>query len=239
MKKMKKIKLLCVALCTLAWMSTVNAQDVSDASDVFNTSSTSLGNQASINNNTGSWSLIFGLNVVEDDASWNLTNIFHDASSNFSNPYFVGIEYYTSNNLSVNTTFSFNKYVEGKQIDGGVIQKGKEANYFAVDASLKYSFQELLNTSVFDPYLFAGLGYTSIGEHTGLYGDGLRTLPTIGRLTLNFGAGANFWISDTWGVNLNAMGKSGVKQDKYKNDEISNQLQFSLGGIYVFSNTKK
>ena len=191
---MKRIKLLCFATCILACIATVKAQDVSDASDAYDTSFTSIGEQISINNNTGSWSLIFGLNVVDDDAAWDLTNIFHDSSSNFSNPFLVGLEYYTGGNISFNTSVSFNKYIKGKKIDGGIIQKDKGANYVAVDASIKYSFQEMLNTSVFDPYLTSGFGYTNIGEHTLLFGEQLTTIPSVGRLTLNYGLGANFLI---------------------------------------------
>ncbi len=226
---MKKSKLLGIIATALFCSSLINAQNVFNAS---NASLNHLNNTTIVNEIASNWFLSLGLNIIDDGgAGYNNAHPLNTNSSHFSNPFMLGAEYNTGTNFSINTSFSFNKYLIGKNVDGGIIQKGNEAGYVAFDATAKYALKKILNSKVFDPYVFAGVGYTKIGKHTSLFGTELKRIPAIGRMTLNYGFGANFWLSNTWGVYLNFMAKYGVKQKNYE-AEITNQLQFSFGGIY-------
>lgn len=231
---MKKSKLLGIAATLMLCSSLLNAQNVFEPTI---TSLTDLNNAAIVNETPGKWYLSLGLNSIEDGGGGYNEVPLKTSTSHFSNPFMLGAEYNTGTNFSINTSFSFNKYVQGKNVDGGIIQKGYEARYVALDATAKYSLKKIIHTKVLDPYMFAGAGYTKIGEHTSLYGEELTHIPAIGRMTLDFGFGTNIWLSNTWGVYLNFMAKYGIKQKNYE-AQITNQLQFSFGGIYHIPKNK-
>jgi hypothetical protein len=60
--------------------------------------------------------------------------------------------------------------------------------YYGVDATIKYSFMNLIKSKVIDPSLSVGGGYTFLGDTS--YG------------TLNPGAGLTFWFTDNVGLEL-------------------------------------
>ncbi len=182
---------------------------------------------------TGDWVLGFGVNIVEDGGSGDFSEIFDKSSSHFSNPFILSAEYYTNNHFSFNTSLSFNKYLTGKSVDSGIIPEGAEPIYMALDVSSKYSFRELLKSESFEPYVLLGAGYTNIGSHTSSFDGRLTQIPSIGRMTVNGGFGANYWFSEKWGLNLNFLAKQGVKSGKYK-AYITGQTQFSISALYRF-----
>lgn len=70
-----------------------------------------------------------------------------------------------------------------------------DLNYYGVDAGVKYSFRDLLNSGFFDPFLELGGGYTWISSEEGLPNyEG--TDETKGDPTVNGGVGINLWVSD-------------------------------------------
>jgi hypothetical protein len=190
----------------------------------------------------GDWSFGAGFNIV-DDGGKTLGGLFNGSYNHFHMPFTVNAEYFYNSQFSFNATISFNKYMGGKIVDSGTIQEDHEANYVAFDLGSKLYFRDIFKDYVFEPYVFLGLGYTSIGSYktTPLFNElqegitvdanGLWDVPTIGRLTINGGIGINYWISTVWGVNINFTGKWGMNTEKYKK-LITNQTQFSFGGFY-------
>lgn len=174
------------------------------------------------------WAIGAGFNIIDDSGDSKGLNIFDDDVNHFF-PFVISAEYFTDNNFSFNASISFNKYKAGKTVDGQQIQEGSSAKYAAFDLASRFSFRKMLNTNVFDPYLHAGFGYTVIGGHKMESG----TVPKVGRMTFNTGIGVNFWVSDSWGLNLNHQLKFGIKAGDNK-DYITNQLQLSFGVFHRF-----
>ncbi|MBG7631653.1 MAG: hypothetical protein IZT56_14645 [Bacteroidetes bacterium] len=212
---MKKIKLIPFVIITCFYLNALNAQRSTNY-DV-----------------SGEWIVGVGINIIEDNGKKFNTG----SSTNFSIPVIISAEYNFTSQFSVNGSFSANKYVAGKVVDSGIIQEGREANYSAFDVATKFYFRDILNNYVIEPYIMGGLGYTNIGSYTVLYeksnSNELREIPSVGRVTLNTGIGANYWFSRSFGMNVNFLGKFGVKSGENK-DFISNQMQFSLGVFYSF-----
>lgn len=189
------------------------------------------------------WSFGAGVNVVLDGNKIIGEIIDPSRYWNFSRPFYVNAEYYLNNKFSFNAMVSINQYVEDKQIDAVYILKGHEASYFAVDLAAKYSFRDLLKTYSFDPYVFAGFGFTNIGEYQGKPEDEYRpdqsivVVPSIGRATVNAGIGFNYWFSQTWGLNLNLAAKWGIATGDHEKDDndVSNQKQYALGVVYFLN----
>lgn len=164
---------------------------------------------------TGSWVLGVGVNIVDDSATpfgsdflrieetWNMVPY----------PSRLSLGKFFSNGLGVEAIGTYNRYKVGKVVDGQVNDNLRE--YFAFDGKVSYDLNKIVGeTAWFDPYIHAGGGYSSIGG--------------LGRMTFNTGFGFNTWFSDTWGVNLNTMGKWGLKENSTK------QLQHSAAVVYRF-----
>ena len=191
----------------------------------------------------GHWIIGAGVNLVEDGGK---LLVFNSEHGHFSMPFTVNAEYFASSAFSFTGTFSMNQYVEGKYVNNkGTILKDEEPTYLAFDLGTRLYFRDIMDDYTFDPYLFSGLGYTNFSAHTiigkgGNIPEGVSVdpegnweLPSIGNLTFNFGAGANIWLSQHWGLNLNAAAKFAIKPKKYESI-VTNQLQFSLGAFYYF-----
>jgi hypothetical protein len=221
------------------WMSSANAQ--------------SKGNKR-VNDSYGNWSFGVGINVVNDSGTKGKDFFNTSENWNMTSPFMVSIEYYIDNQFSLVATGSMNKYVEGKNIDNtGLIIKDFEPDYLAIDLATRLYFGDLFTSYTFDPYIFLGAGYTTIGayksvpfeenslrtdlDHIAIDENGFYDVPEIGRITINGGIGFNYWFAETFGLNFNFATKVGMASGEYKTgpNMVSNQMQFSLGVIYFFS----
>ena len=84
-----------------------------------------------------------------------------------------------------------------------------DLSYYALDGTVKYSFANLVNSPVFEPYLGIGGGYTWVDD--------------IGAGTLNGTLGFNVWFSDNIGITV---------QSSYKHafeDYLSTHFQHTVG----------
>jgi len=164
---------------------------------------------------TSSWVLGVGINIVDDSATpfgsdflriketWNMVPY----------PSRLSIGRFYDNGLGIEAIGSYNRYKVGKLVDGEINDGLRE--YFAFDGKVSYDLNKVVGeTAWFDPYIHAGGGYSSIGG--------------LGRTTFNTGFGFNTWFSDKWGLNLNTMGKWGIKEGATK------QLQHSAAVVYRF-----
>ena len=164
-----------------------------------------------------------GLNIVDDSGTRANETVNAKPNWNFGGvPVTFSLEYFLTNKISVSSKLSVNKYNEGKTINGAIIE-GSDANFFAADFYGKYSFLELLNSKRFEPYLDLGFGFTNIGSYTV---EPSVEIPASSSINLNTGVGLNFWISEVWAINTNAVAKFGVGNDP------NNYWHLGLGMIY-------
>ena len=190
------------------------------------------------------WSFGAGINVVEDGNEIFGGFLNPNEYWNFSRPFYINAEYYLNNKLSFNAMVSMNQYKADKHIDHLYIIEGHEASYFAFDLAAKLYFRDWLKTYKFDPYISAGFGFTNIGEYQGVPVDkyapdqSVVSIESIGRPTVNAGIGFNVWFSQNWGLNLNTAGKWGVATGDHEKagNDVSNQLQYTMGVLYFLSN---
>lgn len=185
-----------------------------------------LSAQRSVGNAAEEWQFGLGVNVLSDGGS-GLND--SDRVVLFSNPIIVNVDYSFTNQFTLGGSLSFNKINEGKKLNGwAIVQKGSSASYTAIDMFLKFNFRELLNYYIVEPYVFVGFGYSDFGSFEIQTGS----VPSVKNFTGDFGFGANYWFSQSWGVNLNIVGKYGIKTGRNK-EYITNQRQYSLGVFYA------
>lgn len=193
------------------------------------------------------WSVTLGVNVLDDSGAQLERAPRPPTDWNFSHPFLLGAEYYYNNLLSLAGAISFNKMNEGKNIDSSYVIEGHEATYFAADLGAKLYGRDFLKSYFFDPYVLAGLGYTSIGAYKAVNeegaslpigveidDDGNLVVPKVGRMTVNVGWGFNFWFNRSWAFTTGFMAKWGLdsKEHSRGSNSISNQLQYTFGVTY-------
>lgn len=163
-------------------------------------------------NNT--WVVGFGTNVIHSPATrsdffkvkeWNMV------PSLFSRLY---VGKYIDDGFSIEGALSVNNI----EHNNGVTVPSK--SFIAFDGSLKYDVNNIIGeTGFFDPYVLVGGGYTWVDQK--------------GAGTFNAGAGANFWFTDNFGLNLQVVGKH-VFNDFFISN---NHWQYSTGLVLKFGGT--
>ena len=169
--------------------------------------------------------LKLGINLVDSSGDNNpFSSLSNFDQMAFSNNYNVELEYRFSKWFSLGAIWSANKWKANEgNIDGTIVNTDQD--YLAIDLDLKFYIDEAFGwfdrNDWAELYLHGGVGSVSQDSHTG-------------EINLNFGPGANFWVSDQFGVNLNGTGKwylnSGDEQYG------SNHFQFSASLMYRFIN---
>lgn len=98
----------------------------------------------------------------------------------FKNPISLGVEFKAVfiENLAFEETISFNKI--------------NEYTYYSMDSSLKYYFNDLVQSETFELFAQGGLGLFNINGTN---------------VSANVGGGMGFWFNDTWGIRLKSLGK--------------------------------
>ncbi|PIB29925.1 hypothetical protein BFP77_04685 [Maribacter sp. 4U21] len=163
-----------------------------------------------------SWIIGLGYNAIDDSG-----NVF-DGLFNVSDewnllpyPSRISIGRYFKNGLGIEAIGSYNKYKEGKIIDGLV--NTQDRDYLGLDARLTYDLNKIIGqTGWFDPYVGIGLGYTDANDQP--------------RGTYNAVVGFRTWFSDRWGLDLNSTGKWSMGNEI----NVTNHLQHAAGVVYQF-----
>lgn len=174
-----------------------------------------------------SWIFGLGWNVVDDNG--NPFKKLFAAKSSWSIPFYpsqLSAEIIREHGLSYGATFCFNRYKSGKLINSEII--GGRYFFFSWDAFAKYHFNEHITNmkKQYDPYFLLGAGYT------------LRFIrPYNSTFTFNVGAGINIWFNDKWGMNLQTVGKLGIRAPFIRNG--SNYMHHSGGVVYIIDNSPK
>ena len=162
-----------------------------------------------------SWVFGLGVNAVDDAGSEfsDLTN-FSDNWNMVPHPSRISIGKYFKNGLGLELVGSYNKYQEGKVIDGLV--NTEEKDYFAGDIRINYDLNKILGeTGWFDPYVGVGAGYTQANEQ--------------GRGTYNANVGFRTWFSDNWGLDFSSTGKWTMNKEN-----STNHIQHAAAVVYRF-----
>ncbi|MFH6956421.1 OmpA family protein [Flavobacterium aquidurense] len=189
------------------------------------------------------WAISFGVNAVDTRTSSGAGSGFFD--QHFSQPFaakdnwnilpslsYIGVSRYVGSGFSVGLQGSVNKidkYVTfnpsapGHDSRGNVVTNPGDLMYYGIDATIKYSFQELIKSKVIDPSLSVGGGYTFFGDSS--YG------------TVNPGAGITFWFTDAIGLELATRYKwsvSGDREDAAGVPDAPSHFQHTAGLVFKF-----
>lgn len=168
------------------------------------------------------WAITLGTNAVDfysinhpdiDNDGWfseffNVEDHYNFSSSPLSR---VHVAKYIGDGFSLGGAISFNSIdkVGDLSIDDEV--------YIGLDMDIKYDLNNAFgDTKWFDPYVNVGGGYTFIGDDDGAG-------------TLNGGLGANFWLSESFGINA----QSNYKHS-FDDDRLLPHFQHALGIIFKF-----
>ncbi len=159
----------------------------------------------------------FGLSghVVDDDGK-PFNSLFNVSKTwNFlAYPSRLTIDGYYKAGFSFQAEFAYTQFKAGRRINNELI--GKKWTFFSADAHMKYDLNELIGpTNWFDPYVAVGYGFT--------LRSGAKKPMTV---TYNIGPGANFWIFENLGFNLQTIAKFSAIEG------TSNYLQHSVGVVY-------
>jgi outer membrane protein OmpA-like peptidoglycan-associated protein len=158
------------------------------------------------------WTAKLGLNMVRSTGDGSPLGSFSENA--FSNPLGLGIEYKVSDVIAVSLLQTVNKWKAGKGIIDGITIT-EDQTYFAMDAGLKFYFDEyFLDADWMDLYLEGGFGYFNERE-SGVSG--------------NLGLGGILWLSPSFGLNLQGIGKFAGK-----GNSNTNHFQYFAGIVYSF-----
>ena len=189
------------------------------------------------------WAISFGVNAVDTRTSSGAGSGFFD--QHFSQPFavkdnwnilpslsYIGVSRYVGSGFSVGLQGSVNKIDKFVVLDygnpnadgrGNVVTNPGDLMYYGIDATIKYSFQELIKSKVVDPSLSVGGGYTFFGDSS--YG------------TVNPGAGITFWFTDAIGLELATRYKwsvSGDREDASGTPDAPSHFQHTAGLVFKF-----
>jgi outer membrane protein OmpA-like peptidoglycan-associated protein len=148
------------------------------------------------------WALSFGVNALDTRTSagggkdW-LNNHFSqplavkDNWNILPSVSYIGVSKYVGDNFSFGVSGTLNKmdkFVTYSPAKGYVVSNPGNLMYYGIDATVKYSFMNLIKSKVIDPSLSLGGGYTFLGDAS--FG------------TVNPGAGLTLWFSENVGFEL-------------------------------------
>ena len=182
------------------------------------------------------WAISFGVNAVDTRTSAGGGKNWAD--SHFSQPFavkdnwnilpsvsYLSVSKYIGDNFSFGLAGSVNKidkYVTfspgalGSDSRGYLVTNPGDLMYYGIDATLKYSFMNLIKSKVIDPSLSVGGGYTFLGDTS--FG------------TLNPGAGLTFWFTENVGLELATRYKKSFGDTELQRSHF----QHSAGLIFKF-----
>jgi outer membrane protein OmpA-like peptidoglycan-associated protein len=139
---------------------------------------------------------------------------------------------YVGDNFSFGLTGSINKISRMAVLNSSAIGMGNLAshdysvdnpgdlNYYAADAVIKYSFQEMIKSKVIDPSIHVGGGYTFFGD------------ASAG--TVNGGLGLTFWVTEHVGLSLQSTLKYSFDDTTTPNVDVPTVMQHFAGLTFKF-----
>ena len=187
--------------------------------------------QAQDSNNP--WAISFGANGVDtkvsavgnDSPKWIQLGNARDNWNFIPSVSYLNVSRYVGDGFSFGVTGSVNKIdkmvfrVPGTESTDVVVNPG-DLSYYAFDASIKYSFMEMIGTKWFDPSLNIGGGYNFFGD------------ASAG--TVNGGVGITFWFSEQVGLQLQSVYKHSFDDNRVANLDVPSHIQHFAGLTFKF-----
>lgn len=187
-----------------------------------------LSSQAQDSNNK--WAIGFGVNAIDYRSSAG-----EDFKSHFDQPFkvsdnwnilpsvsYINVSRYVGSGFIVGLTGSINKIDKFVTAPNVVVNPG-DLMYYGIDATVTYSFMELIKSKVLEPTLSVGGGYTFLGDES--YG------------TVNPGVGLNIWFTENVGLSLLGTYKKSFGDRTYadgKTPDAPSYTQYSAGLTFKF-----
>ena len=163
------------------------------------------------------WAVGFGVNAVDfyvpgTSFTGNLKDVIGSSDWNvLPSITRISAEKYLDKGFSLQLAGSINK------IETMVMENDSDFLYWSADAIVKYDLNMLVgDTAWFDPYVFLGGSYVSADEQ----GEGM----------INGGIGANFWLNENLGLNVQNGIKHGFSDKVETHNQISAGLVIKFGG---------
>jgi len=190
-----------------------------------------LTSQAQDSNNP--WAVSFGVNGVDtkvsavgnDSPKWiQLAN----AKENWNilpSVSYLNVSRYVGDGFSFGLTGSVNKIdkwvsrVPGTESTDLVSNPG-DLSYYSIDATVKYSFMELLKSKWLDPSAHIGGGYTFFGD------------ASAG--TVNGGLGLTFWFTENVGLQFQSTYKHSFDDNRVADLDVPTHIQHFAGLTFKF-----
>ncbi|MCK0109102.1 thrombospondin type 3 repeat-containing protein [Flavobacteriaceae bacterium S0825] len=120
---------------------------------------------------------------------------------------------YLSDNLSANLSGSYNKLKKWGEFPGSPKLKVNNLTYVSIDGMFNYYFSGLSKPNKLKPFIGAGAGYTWIRQgRFNTFASGINNDELVGAGTVNGALGANYWIDDRIGLNVQTTYKHSFKE---------------------------
>lgn len=187
-----------------------------------------LNSQAQDSNNK--WAIGFGINAIDyrSSAGDGFPGQFDQpfkVSDNWNilpSVSYINVSKYVGSGFIVGLTGSINKIDKFVTAPNVVVNPG-DLMYYGIDATITYSFMELIKSKVLEPTLSVGGGYTFLGDES--YG------------TFNPGIGLNIWFTENVGLSLLGTYKKSFGDRTYvdgKTPDSPSYTQYSAGLVFKF-----
>ena len=190
-----------------------------------------LTSQAQDSNNP--WAVSFGVNGVDtkvsavgnDSPKWiQLVN----ANENWNilpAVSYLNVSRYVGDGFSFGVAGSVNKIDKWVDRDFSttatdIVSNPGDLSYYGIDATVKYSFMEMIGTKWFDPSAHIGGGYTFFGD------------ASAG--TVNGGLGLTFWVTENVGLQFQSTYKHSFDDERVANADVPTHIQHFAGITFKF-----
>jgi outer membrane protein OmpA-like peptidoglycan-associated protein len=187
--------------------------------------------QAQDSNNP--WAISFGANGVDtkvssvgnDSPKWIQLGNARENWNFIPSVSYLNLSRYVGDGFSFGLTGSVNKidkmvYRVPGTGSTDVVVNPVDLSYYAADATIKYSFMEMIGTKWFDPSLNLGGGYTFFGD------------ASAG--TVNGGLGFTFWFSEQVGLQLQSTYKHSFDDNRVGDIDVPSHIQHFAGLTFKF-----
>jgi OmpA-OmpF porin, OOP family len=195
-----------------------------------------LTSQAQDSNNP--WAVSFGANGVDTKISMyqNDKLIFEELANVKGNwnvipsVSYLNVSRYVGDGFSFGLTGSVNKIDKWVTLDNPsfgtrathqhTVSNPGDLSYYAIDATIKYSFMEMIGTKWFDPSAHVGGGYNFFGD------------ASAG--TVNGGLGLTFWVTENVGLQFQSTLKYSFDDNRVADLDVPTHMQHFAGLTFKF-----
>lgn len=136
----------------------------------------------------------------------------------------LSINKYIGNNLSVGFTASVNRIEKWGDV------RVDDLMYYGIDASIRYSFANLIKSKRLQPFFGIGGGHTWIEEGAYNNNNAGKSDALIGAFTANGTLGLGYWFSEKIGLTYSTTYKHSFELDLTKHFQHNLGLSINFGG---------